>query len=242
MASPQVEDGYTRLANELLEALMRINLSAYQSRVILAVIRKTYGFGKKEDRISNSQLVELTGIHKAHISRTIKELKAAKIVTQAGNKLAFNKDYQGWAELPKRVTVTPLGNSVTPLGNKSYPVGRTQKKKENIQKKVLSESDLSLFHRFYEAYPLHKGKQPAIKAFTRLNPQNGTLETILTALEAQKAQRSRMKAAGQWCPEWPHPATWLNERRWEDEVPGAGTSNEETVSPIEAYKRREGLS
>ena len=47
-ASPQLEDGYTRIANELIEALMRTNLSAYQSRVLWAIWRKTYGFNKRK--------------------------------------------------------------------------------------------------------------------------------------------------------------------------------------------------
>ena len=42
-ASPQCENGYTRLANEIIEALMKSNLSAYQSRILWAVWRETYG-------------------------------------------------------------------------------------------------------------------------------------------------------------------------------------------------------
>ena len=49
MASPQIEDGYTKIANELLEAISKVNLSSYEFRVIMAIIRKTYGFNKKSD-------------------------------------------------------------------------------------------------------------------------------------------------------------------------------------------------
>lgn len=41
-----IDDGYTRIANELLEAVMAADLTARQLKVVLAVIRKTYGFGK----------------------------------------------------------------------------------------------------------------------------------------------------------------------------------------------------
>ena len=56
MANPQLEDGYTEIANEILEALMRLHLSPNQWQVILCIIRKTYGFKKKVDYIANSQI------------------------------------------------------------------------------------------------------------------------------------------------------------------------------------------
>jgi phage replication O-like protein O len=127
--SPQCENGFTRLANEIIEALMRTNLSAYQSRILWAIWRETYGHQKKQDWISNSQLAEMTGIKKGHVSRTIKELLTRNIVTKSGNKIGFCKDYTQWRELPKLVTVTNSGNKVTSSGIHSYLTRRTQKKK-----------------------------------------------------------------------------------------------------------------
>lgn len=57
-----LDDGFTRIANELLEAVMRAGLSQHQLLVFMAVMRKTYGFNKKSDWVSNEQLSELTGI------------------------------------------------------------------------------------------------------------------------------------------------------------------------------------
>lgn len=56
MASPQTEDGYTAIANEIMEALIAAELSGQEFRIALLVIRKTYGFKKKEDAISLSQM------------------------------------------------------------------------------------------------------------------------------------------------------------------------------------------
>jgi len=116
MNSPQLEEGFTRIANGILEKLITINLSSYQTRVLLYIIRKTYGFNKKEDWISTSQIVKATGIHKAHVSRTKKELLMRKIVTSSGNKIAFQKNSRLWCELPNQVTVTKSGNKVTSTG------------------------------------------------------------------------------------------------------------------------------
>ena len=147
MAKPQTENGYTKIANEIIEALCVTNLSSYQSRLLWAVFRKTYGFNKKEDWISNSQLIEITGLRKGHVSRTKKELIQRKIlVTSSGNKIAFNKNYKRWRELPGKVTVTSLGTKVTNSGTKVTSLGghKRQYTKETIQnigdKKNLKES------------------------------------------------------------------------------------------------------
>ena len=68
------DDGYTRIANELLEAVVSNDLTARQIKVVLAVIRKTYGFGKKTDWISGEQLSNLTGLSRPRCSTTKNEL------------------------------------------------------------------------------------------------------------------------------------------------------------------------
>lgn len=151
MASPQVENGYTKIANEIIETLMRTNLSSYQSRILWAIWRKTYGWNKKEDWISNNQLVMMTGIRKQHVSRTIKELIKRNMVTKSGNKTAFNKDYTQWEKLPKQVTVTNSGNTVTNSGNKVTSLGEhkgnctkyTLTKNKNQGKGILANSSLT---------------------------------------------------------------------------------------------------
>lgn len=68
-----LDDGYTRIANELLEAVMLAGLTQHQFLVFLAVMRKTYGFNKRLDWVSNEQLSELTGIlpHKCSAAKSV---------------------------------------------------------------------------------------------------------------------------------------------------------------------------
>lgn len=99
-ASPQVEDGHTRIANELLEAMCRVGFSARQWAVVMAVVRKTYGYGKKADDISLGQLSAMTGIAKPHVSRAVNDLVAAGVLRRSagtfGNSLSLNKRYKQW--------------------------------------------------------------------------------------------------------------------------------------------------
>ena len=99
MANPQLENGHTRIANELLEQLMKRHLSPNQWRVLLCIIRKTYGFQKKVDYIANFQIVEATGLHKAVVSRCMKELHQAGLITRQGKYIGFQKNWEEWQKL-----------------------------------------------------------------------------------------------------------------------------------------------
>ena len=97
MANPQLENGHTRIANEILEALVRINLSPYESRVLWFIIRKTYGWHKKLDRISISQIANGTGILRQNVFRALKSLHLKNMIFRPSNKhVGFQKDYTMW--------------------------------------------------------------------------------------------------------------------------------------------------
>lgn len=67
------------------------------------------------------------------------------------------------------------------------------------------------FVRFWAAYPKKKSKGDAWKAWPRAAAY---LEAILAALEWQRASADWTKEGGKYIP---HPASWLNDRCWEDE-------------------------
>ncbi|HDV0344160.1 TPA: replication protein [Klebsiella pneumoniae] len=127
-----LDDGFTRIANELLEAVMRAGLSQHQLLVFMAVMRKTYGFNKKSDWVSNEQLSELTGIlpHKCSAAKSV--LVKRGILTQTGRVIGINKTVSEWSSLPvkgtekrpylKKVTLPESGKKSLPKsGNAYYP-------------------------------------------------------------------------------------------------------------------------
>ncbi len=109
MDSPQKENGYTPIANELMEALAKHRIPGEQMQCLFFIIRKTYGFNKKEDMISNSQFVKGTGLKKGNVSRAIKNLVEKRIVIKSDNRVPatyrFNKNYRMWRELSKKQPV-----------------------------------------------------------------------------------------------------------------------------------------
>ncbi|EHH4352558.1 replication protein [Escherichia coli] len=96
-----LDDGYTRIANELLEAVMLAGLSQHQLLVFMAVMRKTYGFNKKADWVSNDQLSALTGILPHKCSAAKSALVKRGVFTQIGRTVGINKAVSEWVKLPK---------------------------------------------------------------------------------------------------------------------------------------------
>lgn len=74
------------------------------------------------------------------------------------------------------------------------------------------------FEKFWSAYPRKEGKQKAKAAFEKVNVP---LDVLLNAIEQQKKSAQWSKDNGQFIP---HPTTWLNGKRWEDEVVMAGSA------------------
>lgn len=78
------------------------------------------------------------------------------------------------------------------------------------------------FEVFWKAYPRKEGKGAALKSFIRLKCYN-QMEKILPAIERNKKSLQWLKDGGQFIP---HPTTWLNQGRWDDEIPSySGQSN-----------------
>ncbi len=99
-----LDDGFTRIANEILEAVMHAGLSQHQLLVFMAVMRKTYGFNKKSDWVSNEQLSELTGILPHKCSSAKSALVKRGILTQTGRVIGINKTVSEWSSLPVKGT------------------------------------------------------------------------------------------------------------------------------------------
>ena len=73
----------------------------------------------------------------------------------------------------------------------------------------------SFFDLFWKEYPKKTAKQDALKAFDKLNVDTKLLETILSAIKKQMSSTQWQQNNGQYIPQ---PATWLNGKRWEDEM------------------------
>lgn len=99
----QLENGYTRIANELLEIIYGTNFNATQIKILLVVIRYTYGFNRKSHSISLTFLSNATGISKRYVSNELNKLISNNVILVKENytviksrELRLNKNYSQW--------------------------------------------------------------------------------------------------------------------------------------------------
>ncbi|AZR95115.1 hypothetical protein BBB39_16155 [Bordetella trematum] len=111
--SPQLENGFMRISNELEDAILAHPFTDRQHKVLRAVIRKTYGFGKKEDDLSASQLSAiLAKTPRQHVSTALNELAAMKVIHKRagryGSIVGVNKNYAEWLpSVPAQAPASP---------------------------------------------------------------------------------------------------------------------------------------
>jgi len=137
-----VNKNFSKIPNELLEILAKTYLSNYECRCLMVILRKTFGWNKKEDFISLSQFAQKTGIRKNHVWRTLKRLESRKIIKRNEKKISINLNYQEWRGLPKRVTVTKSGINATNLDEEVARIGEYKKHLQNKAKQKKERSFL----------------------------------------------------------------------------------------------------
>lgn len=94
MANPQ-PDRYTRLSNELFEAIMQTDFSKRQRSMLDLIIRASYGCNKKYALLRPSDF-EVVGVYKTHVKKELEYLCRARVIFIDGERISLNKDYDQW--------------------------------------------------------------------------------------------------------------------------------------------------
>lgn len=110
------------------------------------------------------------------------------------------------------------GNPMTGKPSTGNPTENNKDKKKKERKPPISPEGEARFHSFWQAYPRKEAKAKAKAAWAKLEQLEMTddlMRSIFEALARQKRSEQWQREGGQFIP---HPATWINQRRWEDEV------------------------
>lgn len=163
----------------------------------------------------NAYFADLYGVSKKSISNWITTLSKRGYIS------VEMKYKEGTAEILDRyIRIVPEGiekNFHTPMEEK---VKDNNTGFNNTLNNTLE--DIYPFDEFWKAYPKKKAKEAARKAWAKLKPDETLGKTIIQAvLESAKAQ-DWLKENGKYIP---HPATYLNGKRWEDERNDANGQN-----------------
>lgn len=131
MADVQTGNGYLTIATELFDAITRFQFSKRQYKVILAVIRQTYGFQKTTDDITVTRLAAISGLTRPHASATLDELVALNAVLKRDGKYGYivgiQKDYEKWGASQNRTPVPKQDGGRPETGRDTVPKRDTQK-------------------------------------------------------------------------------------------------------------------
>ena len=196
--------------------------------------------------VSPEQLARMTGGSAEQVSRLLRELEDSGVFSrtehgtiysrrmirderkraacsEAGKKGGGNPSFNETKDLRRTFKGQPKGDSKggrkgdskqNPNPSSSISSSTSSSKQTPLPPEGDSDAE-DLFSVFWKCYPLKVKKPKALTAFLKHKPDRALLDRMLDAVEHQKQSRAWRKDNGQFIP---HPATWLNNRQWEDNV------------------------
>lgn len=96
---------------------------------------------------------------------------------------------------------------------------REEKRREDKDQELYGDSSVDseeMFASFWKLYPRKVSKDAAQRAWAKLKLTTGLFDTICESLARQCLSTDWTKDSGQFIP---HASTWLNGKRWDDEIP-----------------------
>ena len=127
--NPQIEDGYTRIAtgsekNDVLMALVRAQLTGVEYQIILYVIRKTWGYNKKDESISLTQMAYYAQKSRRAITYSTQSLENRRLLVRkrVSGKMSLyslNKNFTSWKVTREQECTS--AKTRKKLGNRSAP-------------------------------------------------------------------------------------------------------------------------
>lgn len=237
MNTPQLEDGYTRIANELLEAIFQANFNGSQIRVLLCLLRNTYGFNRKECEFSNGFISSVMGIDKKSAAAVVKSLVDGKVLQvmqtatfNSARKVSINKNYSEWECISPQWKKKPTGGDIPTTTGGDIPTttgGDVPTHKRKNLKKEYKEIYEDFFETVWKSYPKKRGKE-SVSAKAKKELYDAGMDIVTAAIEKYKREAEgtdeRYVLYG---------STFFNSR-WKDYIPDPVRGEIEIIKPSES--------
>lgn len=185
--------------------------------------------------ISNVRLAEYFGISPKTVGALIQQLAERgyiRVELLRDEKQAIT-GRRLWVARPDGPCPPLLKNEDTPLKNEDTPLLKNEEKistREKTKPPTAPQGAASVpnwkperFAGLWDYYPRHTSKQAAVKAWDKLKPSDELIAQMGRALRRQKAWDEWQRGIG-----IPHLSTYLNQRRWEDELEEPAAAPAET--------------
>ena len=179
MTDPEVSKQFIRYPVQIQEALHTTNLTAYESRIIHYIIRKTFGWNKTTDQISQRQIANATGIDRRTVRKVLQRLKDRKIILNKPYKkggryrsatLGINPNVNQWLRVGAPQPPPKVGAEIVQGGRSDAPKSGRSSTPYNRKYILTTESgDASLANgKSQEESPSVMSKEQAQKGKARI--------------------------------------------------------------------------
>ncbi|UOQ85674.1 replication protein [Gracilibacillus salinarum] len=188
MANPQKEEGYTGVANEILNEIMKVNLNGTQFRLIMAVWRYTYGFQTKDKELSIRFLASKINANRSQVDRELRVLLSKNIikVSDAGKKgarkLRFNKNYEQWNKQEQE----------------SNPVPEPKKNPSNVKPKYDDESTYYKMATYFYKRVQKVAEDAGIAHLTKKANMQTWADDMRKLIEIDQVEKRKAKEVMDW--------------------------------------------
>ena len=212
MANPQKENGYTAIANEIMDALAKMDLSSSESRILRVVLRKTYGWNKPNDQISLSQFQKLTSLSRQMVCHAIKLLVKRGLLgsqtslTRKSTKYWFIKDYEKWMPSQRHLT-SQTSLTISSQAHLQKVVKPALPTKDIITKdNIKTRAFYGKFQEIWSKYPNKDGRKAAERHFyasVKTDQDWADINKALTNyLSSGRVQKNFIKNGSTWFNGW----------------------------------------
>jgi phage replication O-like protein O len=216
LVKPQKENGYTPIANELLEAIYSTSFNATQLKILLFIMRYTYGFSRKEHAISLNFISNGTRISRRYVSSELNVLISAKIIIIAkehtdteARVLMLNKNYMEWdirgrngQQVNNSSTGEPEQDTTGEPEQDTTGEELFYQDKQNIKQNIKQSDVDQFFESIWQLYPNKKGKG-------QIKPKKKK-ELHAVGYNSLKKCIDRYKASKEDWQHWQHGSTFFN--------------------------------
>lgn len=240
------DDGYTRLANDLYDELNLVDLNRNELKVAHTIVRKTYGFNKKTDRIADSQIVEKTNLSRQAVNFAKNSLLRMRVLLMDGTRIGINKVISEWdirdchrksdsviETMTESVIETMTALSQFPGHTKDNITKEKKDSKKTMPEQVqavqesepeippqTNQLDEAFETIFWIAGMRKEGKKKALSAFkTQFKEWRKVFKGTPGEFSTMLAEDIACRIGKQFGFDKLHPASYLNGKRWEDEKP-----------------------
>lgn len=224
----------------LMSEVWRLDLPATDKMVLLALADAANDDGVTWIAVQSRRAGKMDLLSKCSLGERAVQ-GALKRLCEAG--YLARKDVVGkgviWTVTPAanapRTTCAPAAKDADPRSKCGETVNNHQPSSEAKASSEDGRAKSTDFDAFWEAYPAKVGKKAARRAWDRAKDR----PPLVRLLEALDRYRRAKPADREWC----HPATWLNEGRWDDVYGETATGPPPTsLNPAEIEARRQRLA